>query len=69
MATYNQIQQWIKSNHGFTVKTCWIAHAKEIYGLPVKQSCNRYDPDKRTNPCPAEKLVYIKKAFEHFGML
>jgi len=30
MATYNQIQEWIKEKYGFTVKTCWIAHAKEI---------------------------------------
>lgn len=69
MATYKEIQKWVKSNHGFTVKTCWIAHAKEIYNIPVKQSPNRYNPDIRTNPCPEEKLVYIKKAFEHFGMI
>ena len=37
-ATYKEIQTWIKSNYGFTVKTCWIAHAKEIYNIPVKQS-------------------------------
>lgn len=69
MATYKEIQKWVKSNHGFTVKTCWIAHAKEIYNIPVKQSPNRYHPDVRTNPCPEEKLASIKRAFEHFDMI
>lgn len=35
MATYKDIQKYIKSQHGYEVKTCWIAHAKEIYELPV----------------------------------
>ena len=69
MATYKQINDWIKSNYDFTVKTCWIAHAKEICDIPVKQSHNRSDPNVRTKPCPNEKLVYIKKAFEHFNMV
>lgn len=69
MATYEQIQNWVKSNYGYCAKTCWIAHAKEICNIPVKQSCNRYHPDIRTNPCPEDKLDSIKKAFEHFDML
>lgn len=33
MATYREIQEFIKNNYGYSVNTCWIAHAKEICGL------------------------------------
>lgn len=32
MATYKEIQQYVKLKYGFTPKTCWIAHMKEMYG-------------------------------------
>lgn len=35
MATYKDIQSYIKLNYDCTVKTCWIAHMKSICGLPV----------------------------------
>ncbi len=69
MATYEQIREWVKSNHQCYVKGCWIAHAKEIYGIPVRKSPNRYNENERAVPCPDDKLVYIKEAFEHFGMI
>ena len=37
MATYEEIQDYIKQKYGFTPKTCWIAHVKEICGLPVRK--------------------------------
>ena len=27
---YRQIQDWVKAEYGFTPKTCWIAHCKEL---------------------------------------
>src|SRR5438132_6307968 len=33
MATYEKIQKWIRENYGYTVKSCWIAHVKEMCGL------------------------------------
>jgi len=33
-ATYSEIQQYVKSKYGKVVKTCWIAHVKELSGLP-----------------------------------
>lgn len=69
MATYAQIQEYIKEKHGFTVKGCWIAHMKELHGLPVKVSSRRYDVNVRQVPCPENKKEYIKEAFEHFGMI
>jgi len=69
MATYQQIQKWIKENYGFSVKTCWIAHVKEICGLPVRKAPNRINKNKRVDPCPKSKIEYIKEAFKYFGMI
>lgn len=30
MATYKEVQTYIREKHGCTVKTCRIAHAKEL---------------------------------------
>lgn len=67
--TYRQIQQYVKEKHGVTPKTCHIAHAKEVYGLPVKLSPNRYDANVRQVPADGTMLRLIKGAFIHFGML
>lgn len=69
MATYAQIQEYVRSQYGFTPQTCWIAHVKELCGLPVRQAYNRYDPGVREKPCPPEKVEPIKAAFRHFGMI
>ena len=69
MASYSQIQNYIKEKYGFSVKTCWIAHMKEVCGLPVRMASNRYSPDRRTHPCPDDKQPAIRDAFYHFGML
>jgi hypothetical protein len=67
-ATYQEIQKRTEQQFGFQPKTCWIAHCKELYGLPVGAAPNRHS-DERVEPCPPEKRIAIKKAFEHFGML
>lgn len=69
MATYKQIQEYIKKKHGFVSKTCWIAYAKEIAGLPVGQAHNRKNPIEREEPCPPAKLPAIMDAFRHFEMI
>jgi hypothetical protein len=33
--TYLEIQKWVYRRHGFIPKTCWIAHRKELCGLPL----------------------------------
>lgn len=68
MATYKQIQAWVKQQYGFTPETCWIAHVKEISGLPVKEAPNRIR-SKRVKPCPPDKIQHIQAAFQYFGML
>ena len=69
MATYKEIQDYVKSTYGFLPKTCWIAHMKELCGIPVKVAHNRYTPDKRKKPCPPDKMEPIKSAFRHFKMI
>ena len=69
MATYRQIQDWVKAKHGFVPKTCWIAHCKELAGLPVREAPNR-SGEEREEPCPREaKCDAIMAAFRHFGMV
>lgn len=69
MATYKQIQAWVKDKHGFSVKTCWIAHVKEMCGLRLKNAPNRARGIVRKNPCPRDKVESIKEALKHFNMI
>ena len=69
MATYKEIQDYVKNKYGYSVKTCWIAHMKEKCGLPRKNAHNRFDPAKRVNPCPKNKEDAIKSAFIYFNMI
>ena len=54
MATYKEIQIYIKQHHQITVQTCWIAHMKEKLGLPKRVASNRIDENSRVKPCPTE---------------
>lgn len=69
MATYNQIQSWVKENYGLVVKTCWVAHVKEQCGLALRKAPNRIDPLKRVHPCPRDKIEPIKQALRNFNMI
>jgi len=69
MATYKQIQEYVKNTYGYTPKTCWIAHMKEICGLNPKVSYNRYSLKSRTNPCPPERQDDLRNTFKHFKMI
>ena len=54
MATYKDIQNRVKKTYGWIPKTCWIAHCKEIKGLPLRQAHNRNN-SARAVPCPMDK--------------
>jgi hypothetical protein len=69
MATYKEIQEYVKNQYGYTPKTCWIAHMKEINGLKPKIANNRHSTNSRVHPCPIEKQKDIREAFLHFKML
>jgi hypothetical protein len=69
LATYKRIQKYIKERHRLSVKTCWIADAKEKLGLEVIASKNKILENGRKYPCPSAKLSLIKEAFMHFYMI
>ena len=67
MATYADIASYVKLHHGFTVKTCWIAHVKEMCGLKPRQASSRLKPGVRMHPCPEDKRPMIEEAFKALG--
>jgi hypothetical protein len=69
MATYAQIQEYVRKEYGFMPQSCWIAHVKEMCELNPRVSPNRHNPGKREKPCPSGKVEPIKAAFRHFGMI
>ena len=69
MATYKQIQGYVKDKYGYTVKSCWIADMKEICGLPKRVSHRRISLDSKVAPCPENKKEAILDAFSHFTMI
>ncbi len=68
MATYCDIQDWVRDQYGFVPKTCWIAHCKELNGVPVRKAPNRRT-EERMVPCPDKGRDAIEAAFRHFGLL
>ena len=69
MATYAEIQELVKANHGFTPKTCWIAHVKDLCGLNPRIAPNRISQESRMNPCPDDKIEAIREALKFFKMI
>lgn len=68
-ATYKQIEEYVKRKYSRTVKSCWIAHVKELNDLNPQVSHRRFDPEKRVNPCPESKRPLIEDAMRHFKMI
>ena len=69
MATYRQIQDDVKARIGRSIKTCWIAHVKELNGLPLRAAPNRISVADRVAPCPPEMRAAIEESMRKFGML
>jgi hypothetical protein len=65
MATNTEIQKFVQRHHGFIPKTGWIAHVKEIHGIPTLRARR----GRAIEPCPAEKREAIEEALRHFGVL
>jgi hypothetical protein len=68
VATYMDIQDYVEEHFGYKPKSCWIAHVKEIYGLPLRIAWNRAG-EERKNPCPPGKVKDIESAFRYFRMI
>jgi hypothetical protein len=68
MATYREIQERVRGQAGWLPKTCWIAHVKYDFGLPMRNAPNRAGADRQV-PCPSDKRPAIVAALRHFGMI
>ena len=69
MATYRDIESYVRRKHGRSVKSCWIAHVKELNGLPLRKAWNRRSPAVRAEPCPPSVRDLIEDAMRHLGMM
>jgi len=69
MATYKQIQEFVKEKYDFVPKTCWIADVKEKSGSAPAPAPNRLTVDERQQPCPEDKQSAIEDALQHFGLI
>ncbi|OOV83835.1 hypothetical protein [Acinetobacter sp. ANC 5600] len=66
MATYKQIQEFIKGKHGITAQPCWIAHVKSEHGVAMRS--NRQGKE-RVKPCPEKHRDKVEEALKHFKMI
>lgn len=69
MATYKQIQEYVKLVNGVSVDTCHIAHVKSMQGINTRPAPNRISPDSRVYECPDKFVPLIEQAMKHFGMI
>lgn len=69
MATYKDIQNYVRKNNDFMPKTCWIAHVMADHGLTKRIAPNRIDRTGRAYPCPDEKRPAIESALRHFRII
>ena len=69
MATYKEIQIYIKDNYGVSVKSCWIADMKDKHNLLTRISANRISVNRRLHPCPDRHKVKLETAFRYFRMI
>ncbi len=69
MATYCDIQNYVKEKFNVSIKTCWIAHVKVLNGLPMRRAPNRISSNIRVFPCPPDKRILIEEAMLKLGLL
>lgn len=69
MDIYETIQKDVKTRHGHSVSTCWIAHVKELNGLKPKRAPNRTASGIRKVPCPDCARPLIEDSMQRMGMI
>jgi hypothetical protein len=69
MTTYKNIQDDVKGSHKISIKTCWIAHVKELNGLPLRKTNNRISTTDRKYECPDKVIPIIEGSMRKLGML
>lgn len=69
MATYKQIQSYVKDKYKVSIKTCWIADIKGKHNLLTRIASNRKSSNNRLHPCPMAHQSKIEEAFRFFRMI
>lgn len=69
MATYKEIQGDVKKYHKKSIKTCWIAHVKEVNSIDMRKSPNRISLTSRVHPCPENVRPIIEESMRRLGLL
>ena len=69
-ASFNELRAWIRAERGLCVSNLNISQAKNLLGFAIteykgKQASGKYEQPKLKE----DKLVAIKEAFDHFGIL
>ena len=68
--TYKLIQEYIEENYGFKVHSAYIAEVKRSLGLPMYEASNAVEELKNPRKHPTEeKVLAIKEALKHFGVI
>ncbi len=65
--SYEDIKNFLKEKYNYNPKNYAIAHAKEVFGLPLNTTSNRHG--KRKWECPKRRLPQLEEAFKHFKMI
>jgi hypothetical protein len=65
-ATNLELQKWIARKHGFLVDASWIEQGRRMLDVAPGPA---EAPENQVEVIPPEKLVAIKQALRHFGML
>ena len=69
MATYKEIQKYVKDKYQINIDTCWIADIKEKHGIKTRIAPNRLSNTNKVKPCPPKMESFIEEAFIFFGMI
>jgi len=69
MVTYREIHDDVRARYDRVVKTCWIAHVKELNGFVARNAPNRRSTNSRVYPCPPDARVWIEDSMRRLGML
>jgi hypothetical protein len=65
MTTDAEIQKCVRRHQGFIPKLGWIAHVKEVHGVPTLRGATRARRVRNVVPCPPEKREAIEEALRH----
>jgi hypothetical protein len=67
MATYAEVIEHVKSTCRIDLQPCWIAHVKEMNGVPTRKVWNR--GGERKKPCPPDMKPILERSMRALGVI